>query len=149
MDNAVRFRRALLGPDLDPVDDVWMTVKDGIISGIGIGEAPAGIPYHPAAVALPGLVDCHVHLGLSGGADVQKDSAALEGPDLTDLIETNATLHLRSGVTTVRDLGSPVDAALRSAKSKSSHIFRSAPGRRNSSASSNSRSLSRRCLAPE
>lgn len=116
MDYAVRFKRALLGPGLDPVDDVWMTVKDGLISGIRIGEAPAGTPYHPAAVALPGLVDCHVHLGLSGGADVQKESAALEGEDLAGLIAANASLHLRSGVTTVRDLGSPADAVLRGLK---------------------------------
>ena len=116
MCNAVRFKRALLGPDLDPVDDVWMTVKDGLISAIGTGAAPAGIACHPAAVALPGLVDCHVHLGLSGGADVQKESAALAGEDLTGLITANASRHLRSGVTTVRDLGSPADAVLRGLK---------------------------------
>jgi imidazolonepropionase-like amidohydrolase len=116
MDNAFRFEKALLGPGLDPVDDVWITVRDGLISGIGTGEAPAGTTYHPAPVALPGLVDCHVHLGLSGGADVQKESAALEGEDLAGLIEANASFHLRSGVTTVRDLGSSGDAVLRGLK---------------------------------
>jgi imidazolonepropionase-like amidohydrolase len=116
MYNAIRFRKALLGPDLEPADNVWMTISDGRITALGTGEGPAGIPGHPAEVAMPGLVDCHVHLALSGGADVEQEARALDSAARQDLIEANAFRHLQSGVTTVRDLGSPDDAVLHAAK---------------------------------
>jgi imidazolonepropionase-like amidohydrolase len=116
MHNAVRFRKALVGPDLEPADDVWMTINDGFITNLGTGEGPAGIPRHPAAVAMPGLVDCHVHLALSGAADVEQEARASDPAARQKLIEANAFRHLQSGVTTVRDLGSPEDAVLRAVK---------------------------------
>lgn len=116
MHNAVRFRKALLGPGLDPTDDVWMTISDGLITDLGTGEGPAHIPRHPAAVAIPGLVDCHVHLALSGGADVEQEAKASDPAARQDLIEANALRHLHSGVTAVRDLGSPEDAVLHAVK---------------------------------
>jgi imidazolonepropionase-like amidohydrolase len=116
MYNAIRFRKALLGPDVEPADDVWMTISDGLITALGTGEGPAGIPSHPAAVAIPGLVDCHVHLALSGGADVEQEARSSDPAARQDLIEANAFRHLQSGVTTVRDLGSPEDAVLHAVK---------------------------------
>jgi imidazolonepropionase-like amidohydrolase len=113
MDNAVRFRKAFLGPGLEPMDDVWMTISDDRITDLGTDGGPVGITRHPAAVAIPGLVDCHVHLALSGGADVEQEARALDSAARQDLIEANAFRHLQSGVTTVRDLGSPEDAVLR------------------------------------
>jgi imidazolonepropionase-like amidohydrolase len=53
----------------------------------------------------PGLIDCHVHLCLDGGADFAGEVASLT-PVLGALKGTvNARKHLASGVTTVRDLG--------------------------------------------
>jgi imidazolonepropionase-like amidohydrolase len=53
----------------------------------------------------PGLIDCHVHLCLDGGADFAGEVASLT-PVVGALKGTvNARKHLASGVTTVRDLG--------------------------------------------
>jgi imidazolonepropionase-like amidohydrolase len=54
---------------------------------------------------LPGLVNCHVHLCLSGEADPVR-LMANEPVGLTTLrAAVNARAHLEAGVTTVRDLG--------------------------------------------
>ncbi|WP_458779900.1 amidohydrolase family protein [Arthrobacter sp. D3-16] len=116
MHNAMRFRKALIGPGLEPADDVWITISDGIITGLGTGDGPGIIPRHPAAVAIPGLVDCHVHLALSGGADVERGARASDPAARQDVIEANGLRYLQSGVTTVRDLGSPGDAVLHAVK---------------------------------
>jgi imidazolonepropionase-like amidohydrolase len=53
----------------------------------------------------PGLIDCHVHLCFDGGADFAGEAVGLT-PALGAIKGTvNARKHLRSGVTTVRDLG--------------------------------------------
>ncbi|MDE3035040.1 MAG: amidohydrolase family protein [Nitrospirota bacterium] len=55
--------------------------------------------------ALPGLIDCHVHLCLGGEADVVR-TVRDESPALTLLKAARfAGLTLAAGVTTVRDLG--------------------------------------------
>lgn len=53
--------------------------------------------------ALPGLIDCHVHLFFSGGHDMVTNMSK----DVADAA-SRAAAHLRNGVTTVRDLGAPV-----------------------------------------
>jgi imidazolonepropionase-like amidohydrolase len=99
-------RRAYLGPELTPVDDVWMTFEAGHIAAIGTGRAPKGlVPLH-GRVVLPGLVDCHVHLTMSGGPDIPLEMAALTTSGARELVLRNACAQVMSGVTTVRDLGS-------------------------------------------
>lgn len=112
MQKVYRFRTALLGPGLDPTADVWIATENGRISDIGTGSSPVDVPYHPSAVAMPGLVDCHVHLALSGGADVEAAARSIDAPALHELVLANARQHLQSGVTTVRDLGSPNNTVL-------------------------------------
>ncbi|WP_299168976.1 amidohydrolase family protein [uncultured Arthrobacter sp.] len=113
MNIGFRFKKALTGPALEVVEDVWITVDDeGRICSINEGGAPAGTPYHPAEIAVPGLVDCHVHLALSGGADVEREARESTAAGLEEVLLANATKHLESGVTTVRDLGSPNDIVL-------------------------------------
>lgn len=113
MNKGFRFKKALIGPDLSVAEDVWLRVDgEGRISSIGEGAAPAGTPYHPAAIAVPGLIDCHVHLALSGGADVEKEARESTGTVLEDTVRTHAAKHLQAGVTAVRDLGSPGDVVL-------------------------------------
>lgn len=113
----VRARRALLGPGLDPVDDVWLTFRDGRISAIGTGQPPVSLPEAPGPVLIPGLVDCHVHLAMSGGPDIVRDLAALDVAGLQRAVRANASAQVLSGVTTVRDLGSPGDLVVRMAGS--------------------------------
>jgi imidazolonepropionase-like amidohydrolase len=108
----LRVRRALLGPQLDATDDVWLTFDGGVISGVGTGEPPRPLPWAPGPILVPGLVDCHVHLAMSGSADVVRELAALDEQGLEDAVRRNAAAQVRSGVTTVRDLGSPNDVVL-------------------------------------
>ena len=105
----VRARRALLGPQLDAADDVWLTFDRGVISAIGTGQPPMPLPWAPGDVVAPGLVDCHVHLAMSGSADVVQELAARDAQGLEDAVRCNAAAQVHDGVTTVRDLGSPND----------------------------------------
>ncbi|MBX5445754.1 amidohydrolase family protein [Sphaerobacter sp.] len=62
---------------------------------------------------LPGLIDLHVHLTWSAGADPVA-TLALETPEQTLLRSVGHGLAQRdAGITTVRDLGSPHDLAIR------------------------------------
>jgi imidazolonepropionase-like amidohydrolase len=105
----IRVGRAFLGPDLTPTDDVWALFHGDLIAGIGTGRPPMAVPEFPDAVLLPGLVDCHVHLALSGTSDVETEVSQLSTDGLRAAVLRNAQAQVRSGVTTVRDLGSPAD----------------------------------------
>ncbi|MBW4721384.1 amidohydrolase family protein [Saccharothrix obliqua] len=108
----IRVDRALVGPRFTPVDDAWLLFDGPRIAGIGSGPAPVRLPRF-AGVAVPGLVDCHVHLAMDGGADVVAELAGRDEDDLRATMAANARRHVASGVTTVRDLGSPGHLALR------------------------------------
>ncbi|MEO8633411.1 MAG: amidohydrolase family protein [Chloroflexota bacterium] len=54
--------------------------------------------------AVPGLINCHAHLTLDGSADFDAETRQSEGAAALKAFR-NARLTLRSGVTTVRDLG--------------------------------------------
>ncbi|HWL98242.1 MAG TPA: amidohydrolase family protein [Nocardioidaceae bacterium] len=92
-------------------------VVDEVVTGVhDPGQARPGaddlVVELDGAFVLPGLVDAHVHLVWSGGAD---PVAVLqqEGEQLTVVRAlTNAQQQLRAGVTTVRDLGSSFDIAV-------------------------------------
>lgn len=80
---------ALVGEDLDPVEDAVVVVRDGIIAGIGARSAVAAPDdlervHAPGLTLMPGFIDTHVHIGLCDPLDVVK-----------------------GGVTTVRDLAWP------------------------------------------
>lgn len=62
--------------------------------------------------ALPGLIDLHVHLTWNGGPDPANDIRR-ESPEEHLMTTVGSALgYLRAGITSVRDLGSPEDAAL-------------------------------------
>jgi imidazolonepropionase-like amidohydrolase len=107
----IHARSALLGPELERVDDVWLTFADGLITDVRQGPGPPGL-LEVDGVLAPGLIDCHVHLAMSGSADVVAELAALSPARLRAVVAGNARAQLRSGVTTVRDLGSPRDVVL-------------------------------------
>jgi imidazolonepropionase-like amidohydrolase len=85
---------------------VWITFADGLISAIGSGSAPDGLTPLRGRVVVPGLVDCHVHLTMGGSADIPTEMAVLTEAKARALVTRNAEAQIRSGVTTVRDLGS-------------------------------------------
>ncbi|WP_104522787.1 amidohydrolase family protein [Blastococcus atacamensis] len=107
----VHANAALVGPELRRLDDVWMTFSDGLITDVGQGRGPAGLDRVPGVLA-PGLVDCHVHLAMSGSADVVAELSGLTPDGVGAAVLRNARAQVESGVTTVRDLGSPHDAVV-------------------------------------
>ena len=85
-----------------------MLVEDGRIASVGsVADLPAGAEITDLgdATILPGLIDAHVHLVWSASAEphevVERESRALTALRCAN----NAALHLRAGVTTVRDVG--------------------------------------------
>lgn len=110
-DNSASFtlRVGLLieGGGGEPVADAMVQVADGRIKAVGRAEEFGSVATdaldHRDLVLLPGLVDCHAHATLF--PDRQPFEVQLQAPDemLALTAVRQLTLHLRSGVTTVRD----------------------------------------------
>jgi imidazolonepropionase-like amidohydrolase len=99
------------GSGRDPVPDQAVVVEDGAIAGVG-GAPPAGAEVLDCSglTLTPGLIDAHVHLGLSSDIDASfthRLSIAELAADMFD----NCRQTLDAGFTTVRDTGG-VDAGL-------------------------------------
>jgi imidazolonepropionase-like amidohydrolase len=105
---AYRAARVFDGVSGHATEDAAVLVEDGRIASVGpVADLPAGAEITDLgdATLLPGLIDAHVHLVWSASAEphglVERESRAL-----TVLrCAANAALHLRAGVTTVRDVG--------------------------------------------
>jgi imidazolonepropionase-like amidohydrolase len=107
---AVAYRAARLfdGVSEQVIEDGAVVVEDGrIASVVPARDLPSDVEVVALgdATLLPGLIDAHVHLVWSASAEphevVERESQAL-----TVLrCAKNAALHLRAGVTTVRDVG--------------------------------------------
>jgi imidazolonepropionase-like amidohydrolase len=104
---AYRAARVFDGTSEGVIEDGAVVVVDGRIASVGPAR---GLPPNTVdlgdATLMPGLVDAHVHLVWDASAEphevVERESRAL-----TVLrCARNAALHLRAGVTTVRDVGS-------------------------------------------
>ena len=69
---------------------------------------------------MPGLVDAHVHLVNSGGPLSAMDARSASDDDMMILSTKNALLAIRSGITTIRDLGGKgfITVAIRDAIAK-------------------------------
>jgi imidazolonepropionase-like amidohydrolase len=82
-------------------------------------SAPAGARRIDGTgmTALPGLVDCHVHLCMGGEANPVPSLGAMSAGEMALRAAYHAAITLRAGVTTVRDCGAMhgVDAALKAA----------------------------------
>jgi imidazolonepropionase-like amidohydrolase len=89
-----------------PLHDAIVRVEDGRIAAIGpaedFGSLADQVDQH-APVVMPGLIDCHAHPTLF--PDHQPFDVQLRAPDemLALTAVRQLTVHLRSGVTTVRD----------------------------------------------
>lgn len=101
----LRADTVIAGLDLELVRDGAVVVDNGRISWVGpAAEAPPADYHLAGATIAPGFIDTHVHLWSDCGPKLE--SHASDG-QLTLQIVSNALQFLRSGVTTVRDLGSP------------------------------------------
>ncbi len=78
----------------------------------GEGEDNLEIKDLKGDTVMPGLIDCHVHLGHDASADPHK--TLLADPDPLTAIKSavNAGRTLKAGITTVRDMGSVNDVSL-------------------------------------
>ncbi|MFJ7218911.1 amidohydrolase family protein [Amycolatopsis sp. NPDC098790] len=100
--------QVLPGPASDRIHDGAVLFQDGIILAVGPRAAVEGIASptaerqaFPGGTILPGLINCHVHLVFDAGPDPVQAAA-----DTTQIeMAARAERLLRSGVTTIRDLG--------------------------------------------
>lgn len=108
MRTTYRAARVFDGVSGHVTEDGAVLVEDGRIASVGpAADLPAGAEITDLgdATLLPGLVDAHVHLVWSASAEPH-GLVERESPALTALRSSaNAALHLRAGVTTVRDVG--------------------------------------------
>lgn len=92
--------------------DMAVVIEDGEITWVGkrsrAPKTPKGERSRSlqagGSFAFPGLINCHAHLTLDGGADFEAETRQSEAAAALKAFR-NARLTLRSGVTTVRDLG--------------------------------------------
>jgi imidazolonepropionase-like amidohydrolase len=108
-ETVLRADRLLPDAEAEPVADGGLVVRDGVIVAVG---RFADLPSRDAHVVelgdvtlLPGLVDCHVHLGMSGSADATGSELADGDAELACRMVNSARRLLDAGVTTARDLG--------------------------------------------
>ena len=94
------------------MSDAAVVIEDGEITWVGkrsrAPKTPKGQRSRSlkagGSFALPGLINCHSHLTLDGSADFEAETRQSEAAAALKAFR-NARLTLRSGVTTVRDLG--------------------------------------------
>ena len=94
--------RATLLPDGDQPRDFW--IRDRRVTFVPMDGAEALAP--PGGFALPGLVDCHVHLTLDFAESGLPAGSA-------ELVEANLRGHLSTGTFIVRDMGAVSGATQR------------------------------------
>lgn len=103
--------RLVDGTGRDPVEDMTVVIDDGRITRIGCDvPADADVVDLSGHTLLPGLIDAHVHLGLSTdiNATIRKDVSAAA---VAAAMFRNCEQTLDAGFTTVRDTGG-IDAGL-------------------------------------
>ena len=105
-----RAPKVFVGTGAPPLDDGAVLVgDDGRIAAVGPARevsAPGAEVIETQGTLMPGLVDCHVHLCLSGGTDPGGEVQVTPLPVVALQGAAALRAHLAAGVTTVRDLGS-------------------------------------------
>ena len=110
MDWAIRAKRLLDGSRAALVEDAVIVISDDRISAVGPASQvsiPGGVEVLDAGdrTLMPGLVDAHVHILLTGSASSIQESRSATPRQLLLTGVRNAQLALKSGLTTVRDCG--------------------------------------------
>jgi imidazolonepropionase-like amidohydrolase len=103
-----RARALLADPYSAALSDVAMETLGGKITRIyAAGSLSAGAAVHDLGdtVVVAGVIDAHVHLGFDGTTHPEAIMCNGDRQALGQLVSANAEALLRSGVTTVRDLG--------------------------------------------
>jgi imidazolonepropionase-like amidohydrolase/ABC-type multidrug transport system permease subunit len=109
----IRGARIFVG-DGHVIESGAVLVKGGKIAEVydGPGPDPASIKASLVEAAgktlLPGLIDVHVHLSAPGGIEANANQY-----DAQEAMLRHLGAYLYSGVTTVRSVGDPLDAALK------------------------------------
>ena len=101
------------GSGAPPIADGVVLIEGKRIARVGGAKeitVPAGAKTIDAGgmTVMPGLIDMHVHLGLIGHADEEHFVRIYKGREENEIIPAGARQHLMNGVTTIRDVGSPI-----------------------------------------
>jgi imidazolonepropionase-like amidohydrolase len=115
MPAAYRAARIVDAVSEEVIEDGAVVVEEGRIVSVGPSRdlpTAAEVVDLGDATLMPGLIDAHVHLVWSASAEPH-EVVGRESLALTALrCAANAALHLRAGVTTVRDVGSTAGLAI-------------------------------------
>jgi len=110
----LQFARLFQANGEPPIADGMLEIDGSRITKVGtsadfaheIATTPgAKVELYEGATALPGLVDAHCHITLSGDSRPYEDQARDPDEMLTLIAVRNMELHLSRGVTTLRDNG--------------------------------------------
>ena len=84
-----------------------LLIQDGVLADVRPDgdDLPPEVTELGDVTVLPGLIDCHVHLGFDSSADVVTPLLRDDDDVLARRMADNARTALSVGVTTVRDLG--------------------------------------------
>ena len=81
-------------------------IEDGKVVAVGVSVPETVLVVDLGnQTLLPGLIDCHVHLCFDGNGSLEEQVSGLDDEDLAWQARASAEQELRSGVTTLRDLG--------------------------------------------
>lgn len=105
-----------------PIADAAVLIEDGIIREIGVAKQvqwpeAAEIIDLGAKTVLPGMIDCHVHIGSNGEARYEMLAVKELIPYKALKAAVHARTDLEAGFTTLRDMGEAgyIDIAVRQA----------------------------------
>jgi imidazolonepropionase-like amidohydrolase len=111
----VRAGHVIDGNGGAPVRDAHIEIDDGVIRSVGRdrpGDTGTTVVDASELFILPGLIDCHVHLCMDPVPDIAAHALSeSEGVTLLRGVR-NAAKTLRSGVTTIRNVGTRSDLDL-------------------------------------
>jgi imidazolonepropionase-like amidohydrolase len=103
--------RVITGVGREVIDDGYVRIEGGAITGVGPGRDPAALAegdldvVETSGTILPGLINSHAHLAWDGIHDLAAQSLD-DAPEISAYKSaSNMLTCLRSGITTLRDLG--------------------------------------------
>lgn len=95
-----------------PIDGGGLLIRGGLIAAVGtrdeiesLTRPEAQVYEFPTSTAMPGLIDCHVHLSFDSGGDPLAAVASADPEALATDMARRARELVKAGVTTARDLG--------------------------------------------
>ncbi len=106
------YKGTFLDPEELELFEGYLSVEDGRIAGLD-RRAPARAEVTPLpGVVVPGLIDAHVHLTMSGSVDPIGEAAGMSDAQLVARAAGYLRRYLAAGMTAERDLGSRAGGAV-------------------------------------